>query len=111
MQVLLEEIKAGRLSWQETVPWWLKTRWAGQVISKRQAGTSYGLEDLALEMLIHSRYRNNLIIERLGGYLWFKPRFQSPGYQDTRLQRLMMDQVAIAEGGRTSLVRVKSASS
>ena len=53
----------------------------------------------SIEMLIHSdNTATNLIIERLGGLSAVQAKIQSLGYQDTRLQRLMMDQVAIAEG-------------
>lgn len=100
MQVLLEEIKAGRLSWQETITMMAEDQVGGTGnLQAAEPGTSYSLEDLALEMLIHSdNTATNLIIERLGGISAVQAKIQSLGYQDTRLQRLMMDQVAIAEG-------------
>ena len=100
MQVLLEEIKAGRLSWQETITMMAEDQVGGTGnLQAAEPGTSYSLEELALEMLIHSdNTATNLIIERLGGLSAVQAKIQSLGYQDTRLQRLMMDQVAIAEG-------------
>ena len=100
MQVLLEEIKAGRLSWQETITMTAEDQVGGTGnLQAAEPGTSYSLEELALEMLIHSdNTATNLIIERLGGLSAVQAKIQSLGYQDTRLQRLMMDQVAIAEG-------------
>ncbi|WP_314180766.1 serine hydrolase [Abiotrophia defectiva] len=100
MQVLLEEIKAGRLSWQETITMMAEDQVGGTGnLQAAEPGTSYSLEDLALEMLIHSdNTATNLIIERLGGLSAVQAKIQSLGYQDTRLQRVMMDQVAIAEG-------------
>ena len=100
MQVLLEEIKAGRLSWQETITMMAEDQVGGTGnLQAAEPGTSYSLEELALEMLIHSdNTATNLIIERLGGPSAVQAKIQSLGYQDTRLQRLMMDQVAIAEG-------------
>ena len=100
MQVLLEEIKAGRLSWQEMITMMAEDQVGGTGnLQAAEPGTSYSLEDLALEMLIHSdNTATNLIIERLGGLSAVQAKIQSLGYQDTRLQRLMMDQVAIAEG-------------
>ena len=100
IQVLLEEIKAGSLSWQETITMMAEDQVGGTGnLQAAEPGTSYSLEDLALEMLIHSdNTATNLIIERLGGLSAVQAKIQSLGYQDTRLQRLMMDQVAIAEG-------------
>ena len=100
MQVLLEEIKAERLSWQEMITMMAEDQVGGTGnLQAAEPGTSYSLEDLALEMLIHSdNTATNLIIERLGGLSAVQAKIQSLGYQDTRLQRLMMDQVAIAEG-------------
>ena len=100
MQVLLEEIKAGRLSWQETITMMAEDQVGGTGnLQAAEPGTSYSLEELALEMLIRSdNTATNLIIERLGGLSAVQAKIQSLGYQDTRLQRLMMDQVAIAEG-------------
>ncbi|WP_456048253.1 serine hydrolase [Abiotrophia defectiva] len=100
MQVLLEEIKAERLSWQEVITMMAEDQVGGTGnLQAAEPGTSYSLEDLALEMLIHSdNTATNLIIERLGGLSAVQAKIQSLGYQDTRLQRLMMDQVAIAEG-------------
>lgn len=100
MQVLLEEIKAGRLSWQEMITMMAEDQVGGTGnLQAAEPGTSYSLEELALEMLIHSdNTATNLIIERLGGLSAVQAKIHSLGYQDTRLQRLMMDQVAIAEG-------------
>lgn len=100
MQVLLEEIKVGHLSWQEMISMMAEDQVGGTGnLQAAEPGTSYSLEDLALEMLIHSdNTATNLIIERLGGISAVQAKIQSLGYQDTRLQRLMMDQVAIAEG-------------
>ena len=100
MQVLLEEIKAGRLSWQEMITMMAEDQVGGTGnLQATEPGTSYSLEELALEMLIHSdNTATNLIIERLGGLSAVQAKIHSLGYQDTRLQRLMMDQVAIAEG-------------
>ena len=100
MQVLLEEIKAGRLSWQETITMMAEDQVGGTGnLQAAEPGTSYSLEELALEMLIHSdNTATNLIIERLGGLSAVQAKIQALGYQDTRLQRLMMDQAAIAEG-------------
>ncbi len=100
MQVLLEEIKAERISWQEMITMMAEDQVGGTGnLQAAEPGTSYSLEDLALEMLIHSdNTATNLIIERLGGLSAVQAKIQSLGYQDTRLQRLMMDQVAIAEG-------------
>ena len=100
MQVLLEEIKAGRLSWQEMITMTAEDQVGGTGnLQAAEPGTSYSLEELALEMLIRSdNTATNLIIERLGGLSVVQAKIQSLGYQDTRLQRLMMDQVAIAEG-------------
>ena len=100
MQVLLEEIKAGRLSWQETITMMAEDQVGGTGnLQAAEPGTSYSLEELALEMLIRSdNTATNLIIERLGGLSVVQAKIQSLGYQDTRLQRLMMDQAAIAEG-------------
>ena len=100
MQVLLEEIKAGRISWQETITMMAEDQVGGTGnLQAAEPSTSYSLEELALEMLIHSdNTATNLIIERLGGLSAVQAKIQSLGYQDTRLQRLMMDQVAIAEG-------------
>ena len=100
MQVLLEEIKAGRLSWQEMITMTAEDQVGGTGnLQAAEPGTSYSLEELALEMLIHSdNTATNLIIERLGGLSAVQAKIQSLGYQDTRLQRLMMDQAAIAEG-------------
>ncbi|WP_338543637.1 serine hydrolase [Abiotrophia defectiva] len=100
MQVLLEEIKAGHLSWQEMITMTAEDQVGGTGnLQAAEPGTSYSLEELALEMLIHSdNTATNLIIERLGGLSAVQAKIQSLGYQDTRLQRLMMDQVAIAEG-------------
>ena len=100
MQVLLEEIKAGRLSWQEKITMMAEDQVGGTGnLQAAEPGTSYSLEDLALEMLIHSdNTATNLIIERLGGLSAVQAKIESLGYHDTRLQRLMMDQVAIAEG-------------
>lgn len=100
MQVLLEEIKAGRLSWQEMINMTAEDQVGGTGnLQAAEPGTSYSLEELALEMLIHSdNTATNLIIGRLGGLSAVQAKIQSFGYQDTRLQRLMMDQVAIAEG-------------
>ena len=100
MQVLLEEIKAGRLSWQETITMTAEDQVGGTGnLQAAEPGTSYSLEELALEMLIHSdNTATNLIIERLGGLSAVQAKIESLGYQNTRLQRLMMDQVAIAEG-------------
>ena len=100
MQVLLEEIRAGRISWQEMISMMAEDQVGGTGnLQAAEPGTSYSLEELALEMLIHSdNTATNLIIERLGGLSAVQAKIQSLGYQDTRLQRLMMDQVAIAEG-------------
>lgn len=100
MQVLLEEIKAGHLSWQEMISMMAEDQVGGTGnLQAAEPGTSYSVEELALEMLIHSdNTATNLIIERLGGLSAVQAKIQSFGYQDTRLQRLMMDQVAIAEG-------------
>ena len=100
MQVLLEENKAGRLSLQEMITMTAEDQVGGTGnLQAAEPGTSYSLEELALEMLIHSdNTATNLIIERLGGLSAVQAKIQSLGYQDTRLQRLMMDQAAIAEG-------------
>ena len=100
MQVLLEEIRAGRISWQEMISMMAEDQVGGTGnLQAAEPGTSYSLEDLALVMLIHSdNTATNLIIERLGGISAVQTKIQSLGYQDTRLQRLMMDQVAIAKG-------------
>ena len=100
MQVLLGEIRAGRISWQEMISMMAEDQVGGTGnLQAAEPGTSYSLEELALEMLIHSdNTATNLIIERLGGISAVQAKIQSLGYQDTRLQRLMMDQVAIAEG-------------
>ena len=100
MQVLLEEIKAGRLSLQEMITMTAEDQVGGTGnLQAAEPGTSYSLEELALEMLIRSdNTATNLIIERLGGLSAVQAKIQALGYQDTRLQRLMMDQAAIAEG-------------
>ena len=100
MQVLLEEIKAERISWQEIISMMAEDQVGGTGnLQAAEPGTSYSLEELALEMLIHSdNTATNLIIERLGGLSAVQAKIESLGYQNTRLQRLMMDQVAIAEG-------------
>ncbi len=114
MQVLLE-IKAGRLGWQKTITMMAEDQVGGTGnLQAAEPGTSYSLEELALEMLIHSdNTATNLIIERLGGLSAVQAKIQSLIIKILCLQRLMMDQVAIAEGREENLTsaRVKSANS